>query len=132
MSPTLQGIDHVHVYVSNRTEAARWYHDVMGLVVSQTLKVWAEDPLGPLTLEDTAGNIHLALFQREDFHPTSTIAFRATGEEFLQWLELFKQRDMDVRCSDHDIAWSLYFSDIDDNTHEITTYDYDFIKNRLR
>ncbi len=131
MTPKLQGIDHVHVYVSDRAKAARWYQHVMGFVVNSTFEVWAEDPLGPLTIEDPSSQIHLALFQREDFHPTSTIAFKVAGEEFLEWRSLLEKHGLSVRCSDHDLAWSMYFSDPDGNSHEITTYDHELVRNEM-
>ena len=30
MAPTLNGIDHVHVYVANWGEAEKWYESVLG------------------------------------------------------------------------------------------------------
>lgn len=131
MAPKLQGIDHVHVYVSDRAKAAQWYSEIMGFVTNAEFETWAEDPLGPLTIEDASGLIHLALFQREQFHPTSTIAFKASGESFLEWKQLLEQHGLSVRCSDHDLAWSMYFNDPDGNTHEITTYDHDWVRSKM-
>ncbi|MGH1373976.1 MAG: VOC family protein [Cellvibrionaceae bacterium] len=131
MSPKLQGIDHVHVYVADRTKAAQWYNLVMGFTINAEFESWANDPLGPLTIEDSSGQIHLALFQREQFHPASTIAFRASGEDFLEWKQLLESQGLSVRCSDHDLAWSMYFSDPDGNAHEITTYDHEIIRAEL-
>ncbi len=131
MAPKLEGIDHVHVYVSDRAKAAQWYSEVMGFSTNAKFEVWADDPLGPLTIEDASGHIHLALFQREQFHPTSTIAFKVSGEGFLEWKYLLEKHGLAVRCSDHDLAWSMYFSDPDGNAHEITTYDHQFVETKL-
>jgi catechol-2,3-dioxygenase len=38
---------------------------------------------------------------------------------------------LEVRVADHELAWSLYFQDPDGNTHEITSYDHEFVADRL-
>ncbi|WP_141398536.1 MULTISPECIES: VOC family protein [Microbulbifer] len=90
---------------------------------------WAEGD-GPLMLADAAGQVHLALFE-SDKGPASTIAFGASGMEFLRWKGHLDACGAEVALSDHDLSWSLYFSDPDGNRHEITTYDYDAVKASL-
>jgi len=121
MTPKLAGIDHVHVYVPNRDEAERWYRTVLGFQRMEALLAWAT-PDGPLTLEDPGGNVHLALFE-SDRPPTSTIAFGASGDAFLDWKRHLESHDIALRVTDHDLAWSMYFEDPYGNYHEITTYD---------
>ena len=128
--PTLDGIDHVHVYVTDRAAAERWYRDILGFTAVEKFRFWAT-PDGPLTLEDPAGRIHLALFESGKFPHTSMIAFGASGEEFLTWKTYLEGRGVELRISDHDAAWSMYFSDPFDNLHEITTYDHDFVTRQL-
>lgn len=129
MPPKLSGIDHVHVYVSDRSEAAEWYGSVLGLRPVEALMAWATEK-GPLTLADAQGKVHLALFQ-SDKAPNSTIAFGADGEEFLSWKAHLESHSLELRLADHKLAWSLYFSDPFGNTHEITTWDYEFVAERL-
>ena len=129
MVPKLSGIDHVHVYVGNWAEAEAWYEKVLGFRRVEALMGWAVEN-GPLTIEDPAGKIHLALFEREN-SPTSTIAFGADGEEFLQWKAHLEQHSLELRVTDHKMAWSLYFHDPFGNMHEITTYDHDYVTERL-
>lgn len=129
MTPKLNGIDHVHIYVSDRQEAEAWYGSVLGFKRVEALMSWAVEN-GPLTLEDAVGNIHLALFE-SDAGPDSTIAFGASGEEFLKWMSHLESHDIELRLADHALAWSLYFNDPFANYHEITTYDYDFVAARL-
>ncbi len=131
MIPKLDGIDHVHVYVPNREKAAIWYKDVLGFSVSESLAIWAENEQGPLTIEDPSGKIHLALFNSDDFVPSTAIAFKTNGREFLTWKSYLEQKDILLRCTDHTLAWSLYFNDLDGNMHEITTYDYDHVAGNL-
>lgn len=129
--PVLTGIDHIHVYVKNRQAAAQWYGDKMGFSVTEALKPWAEDPQGPLTIEDASGRIHLALFQRDDFKPGTAIAFATDGEGFLQWKQHLEANDLLARLADHRLAWSMYFYDPDGNMHEITTYQYEQVAQSL-
>ena len=81
MAPKLSGIDHVHVYVSDRDEAESWYLDVLGFRSAEAFRVWAT-PEGPLVMENPEGTVHLALFERKSHPDTSAIAFGASGAEF--------------------------------------------------
>jgi len=91
--------------------------------------VWAVEN-GPLTLENPEGTVHLALFE-SDRSPTSTIAFGASGEEFLAWKAHLESHAIDLRITDHQLAWSMYFSDPFGNCHEITTNDYDMVSKQI-
>jgi catechol-2,3-dioxygenase len=130
MRPELKGIDHVHVYVANWNDGEEWYEKVLGFRRVEKFMVWAVKG-GPLTLENPAGDIHLALFEREDHPNTSAIAFGASGEDFLAWKAHIERHDLELRVTDHKLAYSLYFSDPWGNLHEITTYDRDYVAERL-
>lgn len=130
MTPKLNGIDHVHVYVNNRSEAEQWYQKVLGFKRVEALMVWAVGS-GPLTLENTEGNVHLALFEKDDYPNTSAIAFGASGQEFLAWKTHLESHALELRLADHQLAWSLYFNDPYGNLHEITTYEHDYVATRL-
>jgi catechol-2,3-dioxygenase len=130
MLPKLNGIDHVHVYVKSWSEAEPWYRDVLGFTRLEAFEVWAVDG-GPLTLEDQSGKVHLALFESAQA-PTSTIAFGASGEEFLAWKTHLEDHSLKLRISDHTLAWSLYFHDPFGNMHEITTYDHAHVAQHLQ
>jgi catechol 2,3-dioxygenase-like lactoylglutathione lyase family enzyme len=126
MPPRLKGIDHVHIYVPDRAAAQRWYAEMLDLHPAEAFSQWAT-PSGPLTLENEEGSVHLALFEREQT-PGSTLALGASGEEFLAWCAHFASLDMSIRVSDHELAFSLYFSDPWGNQHEITSYDHELIR----
>ena len=130
MTPKLNGIDHVHVYVSSWDEAEDWYGDVLGLKRVEALMPWAVKG-GPLTLENPESSIHLALFERDGHSGSSAIAFGASGEEFLAWKTRLENKGLELRITDHKLAYSLYFNDPDQNMHEITTYDRDYVAERL-
>ncbi len=131
MLPKLEGFDHIHVYVANRNDAADWYGKYLGFKISQSLAIWAKDDNGPLTIEDPSGKIHLALFSSDSFIPSTVLAMKSNGEEFLAWKLHLEQAGILDRFADHKIAWSLYFKDLDGNLNEITTYQYDYVLNQL-
>jgi len=82
--PALRGVDHVHVFVQERSAAERWYAAVLGLTRTKELEFWAADG-GPLTLQDTTGTVHIALFERPHRDTRSTIALRVSGRELRAW-----------------------------------------------
>ena len=129
-TPSLNGIDHIHVYVDRWAEAEKWYGDVLGFTRVDKFMVWAVDS-GPLTLGNPQGNVHIALFERPGHEDTSAIAFGASGEEFLDWKSHFEGKSLELRISDHELAFSMYFTDPWGNMHEITTYDHEYVRKRL-
>ena len=132
MFPKLDGIDHIHVYVSDRKEAAIWYEKNLGFKMNPTDNFWAENEQSPLMIEDQEGKIHLALFKTENLIPSTAIAFKTDSSGFLAWKSHLEEADLLLRCSDHTNSWSLYFNDLDGNMHEITTYDYDYVSGQLK
>jgi catechol-2,3-dioxygenase len=130
MIPQITSIDHAHVYVGNWDDAEEWYGKVLGFKRVEKFMVWAVKG-GPLTLENPSGNVHLALFEREDHPDTSAIAFGATGAEFLAWKTHLESQGLQLRVTDHKLAYSLYFSDPWGNHHEITTEDRDHVAENL-
>lgn len=130
MIPTLKNIDHVHLYVSDRAEAKDWYQRVLGFTPVEALLFWATDK-GPMTLQNAEASIHLALFEA-DTHPSSNIAFGADAKGFLDWKKHLESHSLEPSIEDHQLAWSLYFSDPFGNRHEITTYDYETVAKEIQ
>jgi catechol-2,3-dioxygenase len=123
MAPALQRIDHIHVHVSDRTAAERWYEHVLGLRRVAEFEFWAHGD-GPLTVADASGTVHLALFERTPKPCHSTIAFAVNGQQFAAWLHhLSEVLAAPPAVEDHEVSWSLYFADPDGNPFEITTYE---------
>ncbi len=131
MTPMLNGFDHVHVYVRDREGAAKWYAQVLGFTPVEKLMVWAVEG-GPLTLADSSDRVHLALFEKADHGGSSAIAFQANGEAFLSWKSHLEANGLTLRIADHQLAFSMYFSDPDTNLHEITTYDHEPVRALLQ
>ena len=124
MTPLLDRIDHIHVYVADREVSEPWYGEVLGLSRVPELEPWAADG-GPLTIANEAGTIHLALFERKPQATRSTVAFGVTAPAFIAWRQhLVAALDEPPKVEDHQLAWSLYFSDPDGNPFEITTFEY--------
>ena len=130
MIPKLTGIDHVHIYVPAWTDGEEWYRAVLGFKRVDALMAWAVKN-GPLTIEDPGGNIHLALFESDDHPNTSALAFGTNGEDFLSWKIHLESHNLELRVTDHKMAYSLYFSDPWGNHHEITTYERDYVAKHL-
>lgn len=131
MAPKINGIDHIHIPVGSWASAEKWYADVMSLRRVEALMPWAVSG-GPLTLEDADGTFHLALFERPDERGTTAIAFKATAEDFLAWKRHLEGKGLKLRIADHDLAYSLYFHDPDQNMHEITTYEHELVRAQLK
>lgn len=123
MIPAFQRVDHIHVYVADRAAAEAWYASVLGFARIPELELWAAD--GPLTLTDASGTVHLALFERGPAKSHSTIALAASAREFLAWRShLSAALGRPIEAEDHQVSWSLYFTDPDGNPYEITSYEY--------
>lgn len=124
MAPTLEHIDHIHVFVADRPASEKWYAKVLGLTQAAELSFWSADG-GPLTIANASGTIHLALFERPAQKCRSTIALRATAAELLAWrTHLASALGRSIEVVDHQVSWSLYFNDPDGNPFEITSYEY--------
>jgi catechol 2,3-dioxygenase-like lactoylglutathione lyase family enzyme len=132
MPPLLERIDHIHVFVTDRAAAERWYLDVLGFRRIAELAFWAPDG-GPLTLQDASGTVHLALFERPAQPCRSTIALAASAPEFIAWqTHLGQVLKRPVAAVDHQVSWSLYFADPDGNPYEITSHAHDALAALMR
>lgn len=131
MAPRLEGFDHVHVFVRDRAAAEHWYADVMHLTRVVRLAFWARDG-GPLTISNDSGTVRLALFEAPPRPCRSTIAFAVDAGNFLAWRRhLESALDQPPRLEDHEVTWSLYFSDPDGNPFEITSDQYSVLADEL-
>lgn len=125
MPPVIERIDHIHVFVSDRTASERWYREVLDFRRVPEFEFWAPQG-GPLTLANASGTVHLALFERPVQPCRSTIALAASSGEFLAWQRhLQSVLGVPIETVDHAASWSLYFADPDGNPYEITSYEYE-------
>ena len=122
----IQNIDHIHVIVSDRQKALDWYNNILGLKPSEEIIVLPES--GPLMIRNNEGNINIALFKGTLKDNKAVIAFKVSGEEFINCHN--KINDLltkNIEIVDHDIQFSIYFEDPFGNPYEITSYDYDML-----
>ena len=129
--PSVRTIDHVHVYVADRSETEAWYKRVLGFIRSKEYEFWAVDG-GPLTVQNTEGTVHIALFERSPTKTRSTIALGVGATEYMEWKRHLVQELAEPPASeDHELSLSLYFTDPDGNPYEITTYEHQAVRRAL-
>jgi catechol 2,3-dioxygenase-like lactoylglutathione lyase family enzyme len=139
----VQQIDHVEVFVPDRYEAAKWYEKVFGLTILEDFEFWATEG-GPLMISSDGGSTKIALFEGNPPNAggkfsAKRVAFRVDGLGYLTFLDrldtIHINNDVGARLTrdaavDHGAAWSIYFTDPYGNRYEITTYDYDVVKDQ--
>ena len=131
MKPKLKNIDHIHIFVTDRQEALKWYRTVLGLKSVKNLLFWAK--AGPLTIGNEEGSIHIALFKGEPKENRSVVAFNTSGKEFINWHKKTNDvADGNIEVVDHSVSFSIYFEDPYGNPYEITSYDYEILENHYK
>lgn len=134
-------IDHVELFVPDQYEAARWYAHVLGLEIVEASEQWARDG-GPLMISSDGGSTMLALFKGQPTASPETaafrrVAFRVTGDGFAGFLDrlsdlaLVDARERTVTRElivDHQLSFSIYFTDPYGHLLEVTTYDHDQVR----
>lgn len=128
----VEGVDHVHITVRDRDEAAAWYHRILGLISPPEYSARASDPRGPKMLTTPDGTRCLALYAGESGSGMrATICFRISAAGFASFLDRLDELDLDDRRGgklrresvvDHGDALSVYFTDPDRNSIELTTH----------
>lgn len=131
----VQRIDHVEMFVPNCFEAAAWYERVLGLEVVPEYRFWAKDAGGPLMISSDGGATKLALFEGASPGASPTagfrrVAFRTNALGFMEFLRRLPELNLAGATGpesvvDHELAYSVYFSDPWGHLLEVTTYDYD-------
>jgi|GEM_PF-854648 len=134
---SLGRLDHVHIRVPNREEAARWYAEHFGFRPVQRFEFWARGfPGGPLQISADGGQTTLALFEATEGHPmvpqTLGVAFSLDADRFVAFArtlpcgirspagELLRIDDI----VDFDLCWAYNLSDPWGNQYELNCYDY--------
>ena len=131
---TVEGLDHVHVLVTDREASVAWYGRVLGLRPDPRFADWARQAGGPLMLCTSGGQTVLSLFRRSVVEPAQdgTLAFRMTGANFAAFLDRLPGLRLShhgggiltrTNLIDHRLSRSIYVLDPDRNRIEVTTYD---------
>lgn len=134
-------LDHVHIRVPDRAEAAAWYAKHLGFEPVEQYAFWATGfEGGPLQISADGGETMLALFQTSEGHPmvaqTNGVAFSVDVETFISFT-----RSLPGEISgpsgrplvpddviDLDMCWAFDLADPWGNQYELNCYDYDRIK----
>lgn len=136
-------LDHMHLVVSDRYEAARWFQQHLGFEIVAEYEVWAKVTGGPLHISADGGRSGLALFERgphHDFRVETSVAFRVDAQQFVvfaEGLEASTIRDLDGRALrtasvvDHDLCYTFYLQDPYGNQFELDCYDHETVKRDL-
>lgn len=129
-------IDHVEILVPDRDAARAWYGEWLGFKAMPEHADWVET--GPIMLTNDGGATMLAFFTGDSGESDrvargwSRVAFRVNGAELLDWSTRYRAtgQELEGPC-DHKKAWSVYFSDPWGNALELTTYDYNEVREIL-
>jgi catechol 2,3-dioxygenase-like lactoylglutathione lyase family enzyme len=136
-------LDHVHIRVPNRADAAAWYATHLGFEPVERFAFWARDfegGPGPLQISADGGKTMLTLFEASDAHPMvaqeTGIAFSVDAETFISFTRSLpgEIRDPSGRLLmpsdviDFDMCWAFNLADPWGNQYELNCYDYDRVK----
>lgn len=137
-------LDHVHIRVPNRDEAAQWYAEHLGFEPVDNYAFWAKGfEGGPLQISADGGKTCLALFEASEGHPMEPqrmgVAFSVSAEVFAD----FARSLPGVICNlqgealqadeliDFDLCWAYDFCDPWKNRFELNCYDYERVRREL-
>lgn len=137
-------LDHVHIRVPDRAEAAVWYEKHLGFAPVDKFRFWATGfEGGPLQISADGGETMLALFEASDGHP---MVAQKTGVGFSVDFETFSAftRSLPGEITnpsgralvpndivDFDMCWAFDLTDPWGNIYELNCYEYDRVREEL-
>ena len=134
-------LDHVHLRVPDRAEAARWYAEHLGFEPVADFDFWASGfEGGPLQISADGGQTTLALFEVSEGHPMEPqktgVAFSVDADTFSSFISSLPN-GLDhpdgtplspEHLVDFDLCWAVDLVDPWANQYELNCYEYDRIK----
>lgn len=137
-------LDHVHIRVPDRAEAARWYQRHLGFEAVEGFDFWASDvDGGPLQISADGGQTMLALFETSEGHPMipqkTGVAFSVDAESFMLFARSLPGEIENPRREalapgdvvDFDLCWAFDLVDPWGNQYELNCYEYDVVRSEL-
>ena len=137
-------LDHVHIRVPNRAEAAKWYSDQLGFEPVAKYDFWASGiDGGPLQISADGGQTTLALFEASPGHPMvaqkTGVAFSVDSEAFASFARSLPGAINNAAgrplapsdVVDFDLCWAFELVDPWGNHYELNCYDYTRVKTEL-
>lgn len=137
-------LDHVHIRVPDRAEAATWYSEHLGFEPVEEFDFWASGfEGGPLQISADGGETTLALFEASEGHPMvpqrTGVAFSVDVVAFADFARSLP-RGIDSPAGrplvpndvvDFDLCWAYDLVDPWGNQYELNCYEYDQVKTDL-
>ncbi len=137
-------LDHVHIRVPNRAEAAAWYAQHLGFEPVADYEFWATGfEGGPLQISADGGATMLALFEAGDGHPMvaqqTGVAFSVDADTFASFArslpgEIHTPEGRALIADDvidFDMCWAFDLADPWGNRYELNCYDYERVRTEL-
>ncbi|MFP5577582.1 MAG: VOC family protein [Acidimicrobiia bacterium] len=137
-------LDHVHIRVPDRAEAARWYTEHLGFEPVETYDFWARGVEGgPLQISADGGETMLALFEASEAHPMvlqhTGVAFSVDADAFISFARSLPcgidnprgERLVATDLVDFDMCWAFDLVDPWGNQYELNCYDYERVRTEL-
>lgn len=136
-------LDHVHIRVPDRAEAAAWYSDHLGFEPVEAFDFWAsgfEGGSGPLQISADGGRTMLALFEAGEGHPMipqqTGVAFSVDASVFAEFARSLPggidspegRPLMPTDVIDFDMCWAYDLVDPWGNLYELNCYEYDQVR----
>ncbi len=131
-------LDHVHIRVPDRAEAARWYAEQLGFEPVETFDFWATGfEGGPLQISADGGQTMLALFEASAGHPMvplqTGVAFTVDADSFMAFAHSLPRGINNAHGEplgladlvDYDMCWAFDLADPWGNLYELNCYDYE-------
>jgi catechol 2,3-dioxygenase len=124
---SVQHLDHVAIAVRDIGRSIEWYTRTLGLAHRP---MWEGEPQmlyageTAIALFNVEGEgIHISREDKAEQLIVQHFAFRADRANFDRAQEGFREQGIEFRFADHGVCHSIYVSDPDGHTIEITTYD---------
>ena len=137
-------LDHVHIRVPDRAEAAAWYAEHLGFEPVEKYDFWATGfEGGPLQISADGGQTMLALFEASEGHPLvaqeTGVAFSVELDAFLAFARSLPGEIQGPKGTallpsdliDFDMCWAFELADPWGNQYELNCYDYDRVRAQL-
>jgi catechol 2,3-dioxygenase-like lactoylglutathione lyase family enzyme len=137
-------LDHVHIRVPDRGEAARWYAEHLGFEPVDAFDFWATGfEGGPLQISADGGRTMLALFEAGAGHPMmpqqTGVAFSVDADTFMAFARSLPCEINNPRGDalvaddlvDYDMCWAFDLADPWGNIYELNCYEYQRVRHEL-
>ncbi len=137
-------LDHVHIRVPDRVEAAAWYAEHLGFEPAERFRFWAVGfEGGPLQISADGGQTTLALFEASESHPMvpqkTGIAFRVDADSYIGFIRSLPGAICGPSGNplvpddmvDFDLCWAIDLADPWGNQYELNCYEYARIAEEL-